>query len=60
MTGAVRTMLDIALRSGFRTVIAYTQLGNTRSTAVLARLGFTHSPIPTNDGRILHRYPGPT
>lgn len=57
-TNAVRAMIDVALRAGFRSFIGYTRPGNARSVAVLARLGFSHSAAPCEDGRFLHRYYG--
>lgn len=56
MTDAVRAMIDVALRAGFRSFIAYTRPGNVRSVAVLGRLGFARPTVAGDDGRFRHRY----
>ncbi len=56
MTHAVRAMIDLALRAGFQSFTAYTHPGNTRSLAVLNRLGFSCPEVAGDDGRFLHCY----
>lgn len=50
MTNAVRLMRDLAWAAGYRGLFALTDPDNTRSQAVLARVGFVHAGSMTRNG----------
>ena len=51
MTNAVSAMCLLAANAGFRELYAYTDEGNTRSEAVLSRVGFVRVPDVRSDNR---------